>query len=183
MPVSRWARASGETLRYPEMRLAVANSLVDQRLLLLEANKGRLGVNNALLVEIISAMPSLQVDGSFPKAPTKPHYLGYVARAVRGASAPGHMIMQQLVGAIGDTGIVSSVSARDDAAYPVRGASGRRNPHHTGAVPARSSLRRMQRRSSRRRKPEAIRDAGTGSCRIRGALARRPAVAGRRQRC
>ncbi|HNJ75889.1 MAG TPA: SurA N-terminal domain-containing protein [Azospira sp.] len=101
-----------ETFDTPEMRLAVANSLVDQRLLLLEANKGRLGVSNALLVEIISTMPSLQVDGKFSKARYE------AALAAQGMSPEQFearlrqdMIMQQLVGAIGDTGIVSSVSA------------------------------------------------------------------------
>jgi len=101
-----------ETFDTPEMRQAVANSLVDQRLLLLEANKGRLGINNALLVEIISTMPSLQVDGKFSKARYE------AALAAQGMSPEQFearlrqdMVMQQLVGAIGDTGIVSSVSA------------------------------------------------------------------------
>ncbi len=101
-----------ETFDTPEMRLAVANSLVDQRLLLLEANKGRLGVSNALLVEIISTMPSLQVDGKFSKARYES------ALAAQGMSPEQFearlrqdMIMQQLVGAVGDTGIVSSASA------------------------------------------------------------------------
>ena len=96
----------------PEMRQSVVNSLIDQRLLLLEASKSRLGVDNALLIEIISSMPSLQVDGKFSKARYE------AALAAQGmtpdqfeARMRQDMTMQQLVGAIGDTGIVSNAAA------------------------------------------------------------------------
>lgn len=91
----------------PEMRRAVANSLVEQRLLLLEAGKGRLNVGNAFLAEVIASMPSLQVDGKFSKQRYE------TALAAQGMSPEmfearlrQDLIMQQLVGAVGDTGIV-----------------------------------------------------------------------------
>jgi peptidyl-prolyl cis-trans isomerase D len=96
----------------PEMRMAVVNSLVDQRLLLLEAYKGRLGASNDMLVEIISNMPSLKENGQFSQS-------RYEA-AVRAqgmtteqfeAQLRQDLTMQQLVGAVADTGIVSATSA------------------------------------------------------------------------
>lgn len=91
----------------PEMRLAVANSLVEQRLLLLEAGKSHLSVGNAFLADIIASMPSLQVDGKFSKQRYE------AALAAQGMSPEmfearlrQDLIMQQLVGAVGDTGIV-----------------------------------------------------------------------------
>lgn len=96
----------------PAMRHAVLNSMIDQRLLLLEANKAHLAVSNALLVDIISSMPSLQVDGKFSKGRYE------AALAAQGMSPEQFearlrqdLIMQQLVGAIGDTGIVPAASA------------------------------------------------------------------------
>ncbi|MBK9446776.1 MAG: SurA N-terminal domain-containing protein [Betaproteobacteria bacterium] len=95
----------------PEMRLAVVNSLVDQRLLLLEAYKGRLGASNDMLVDIISNMPSLKENGQFSQS-------RYEA-AVRAqgmsteqfeAQLRQDLTMQQLVGAVADTGIVSATS-------------------------------------------------------------------------
>ncbi|MDQ5878908.1 MAG: peptidyl-prolyl cis-trans isomerase [Pseudomonadota bacterium] len=96
----------------PETRMAVVNSLIDQRLLLLEAHKGRLGASNALLVDIISSMPSLQEDGKFSRA-------RYEAALRAQGMSPDQfeaqlrqdLTMQQLVGAVADTGIVSTASA------------------------------------------------------------------------
>jgi peptidyl-prolyl cis-trans isomerase D len=96
----------------PEMRNAVVNSLIDRRLLLLEAQKSRLGVANDMLVEIISSMPSLKVDGQFSRA-------RYEAALQAQGMSPEQfeaqlrqdLTMQQLVGAVGDSGIVSAASA------------------------------------------------------------------------
>ncbi|MBK8524356.1 MAG: SurA N-terminal domain-containing protein [Betaproteobacteria bacterium] len=95
----------------PEMRLAVVNSLVDQRLLLLEAYKGRLGASNDMLVDIISNMPSLKENGQFSQS----RYEAAV-RAQGMSTEPFEaqlrqaLTMQQLVGAVADTGIVSATS-------------------------------------------------------------------------
>lgn len=101
-----------ETMDTPEARLAVLNSLIDQRLLLLEASKGRLGASDDLLREIISKIPSLQENGQFSMARYES------ALRAQGTSQPQFeaqlrqdLILQQLVGAVGDTGIVSNTSA------------------------------------------------------------------------
>ncbi|MFZ2855453.1 MAG: SurA N-terminal domain-containing protein [Rhodocyclaceae bacterium] len=101
-----------ETMDTPEARLAVLNSLVDQRLLLQEAAKGRLGASDDLLREIISKIPSLQENGQFSMARYE------AALRAQGMSQPQFesqlrqdLILQQLVGAVGDTGIVSNTTA------------------------------------------------------------------------
>ena len=112
MPVSRWAQLPAGNLRYPgcgwpsPIRWSISACCCSKR------TRGRLGVSNALLVEIISTMPSLQVDGKFSKARYEAHWphRGMSPEQFE-ARLRQDMIMQQLVGAIGDTGIVSSVSA------------------------------------------------------------------------
>ncbi len=101
-----------ETMNTPEARLAVLNSLVDQRLLLLEAAKGRLGASDDLLREIIGKIPALQENGQFSMA----RYQN--ALAAQGMTQPQFesqlrqdLTLQQLVGALGDTGIVSNTAA------------------------------------------------------------------------
>ncbi len=97
----------------PETRLAIANALVDRRLILLEAMSGRLGASNALLAEIIGSMPSLQDEnGRFSQS----RYEEAVRRQGMTieqfeAQLRHDLTMQQLVGAVGDTGIVSAASA------------------------------------------------------------------------
>ena len=54
-----------EMMNTPEAKLSVLNSLVDQRLLLLEADKNRLQTSNEALRDVISRIPSLQEDGKF----------------------------------------------------------------------------------------------------------------------
>ena len=106
----------------PETRMAVVNSLVDQRLLLLEAHKGRLGASNALLVDIISSMPSLQEDGKFSRA-------RYEAALRAQGMSPDQfeaqlrqdLTMQQLVGAVADTGIVSVNHSMDSTGGALAG--------------------------------------------------------------
>lgn len=101
-----------EAMDTPEARLAVLNSLVDQRLLLLEASKGRLGAGDDLLREVISKIPALQEGGQFSMARYE------AALRQQGSSQQQFeaqlrqdLILQQLVGAVGDTGIVSTTSA------------------------------------------------------------------------
>lgn len=96
----------------PEARLAMLNSLIDQRLLILEARKSRLGVNDAMLVEIIAGMPSLKENGQFSRARYE------AALRAQGMSPEQFeaqlrqdLTMQQLVGAIGDTSIMANTAA------------------------------------------------------------------------
>lgn len=96
-----------EAMNTPEARLAVLNSLVDQRLLLLEAAKGRLGAGDDILRQAIGQIPALQENGHFSMARYQ------AALAAQGLSQPQFeaqmrqdLTLQQLVGAIADTGIV-----------------------------------------------------------------------------
>lgn len=101
-----------EVMNTPEARLAVLNSLVDQRLLLLEAAKGRLGVGDDLLREIIGKIPALQENGQFSMARYEAALRGQgMTQQQFEAQLRQDMTLQQLVGALGDTGIVSSTAA------------------------------------------------------------------------
>ncbi|MBI2305739.1 MAG: SurA N-terminal domain-containing protein [Rhodocyclales bacterium] len=96
----------------PQARLELANTLVDRRLLALEARKSRLGVSDALLIDFITSFPSLKENGQFSKA----RYEALVAsqgmsKEMFEAQLRQDMTLQQLVGAVGDTGIVSAASA------------------------------------------------------------------------
>ena len=57
-----------ETMNTLAARRAVLDSLIDQRLLLLEAAKGRLGASDDLLRDVISKIPALQENGQFSMA-------------------------------------------------------------------------------------------------------------------
>ncbi|MBP6070571.1 MAG: SurA N-terminal domain-containing protein, partial [Candidatus Accumulibacter sp.] len=62
------ASFSPESMNTPAAKLAVLNSLIDQRLLLLEANKQRLAASDDLLRGVISKIPALQENGQFSMA-------------------------------------------------------------------------------------------------------------------
>jgi peptidyl-prolyl cis-trans isomerase D len=96
----------------PEARLAVVNSLVDQRLLLLEAGKRRLVASNDVLRDVISKIPALQENGQFSPARYEQ------ALKAQGLTQTGFeaqlrqdLTLQQLVGAISESGIVSAAAA------------------------------------------------------------------------
>ena len=101
-----------EAMNTPEARLAVLNSLIDQRLLLIEASKGRLGAGDDLLREIISKIPALQEDGQFSMARYEAALRGQGSTQQQfEAQLRQDLILQQLAGAVADTGIVSNASA------------------------------------------------------------------------
>lgn len=101
-----------EAMNTPEARLAVLNSLVDQRMLLIEASKGRLAAGDDLLREIISKIPSLQENGQFSMARYEAALRGQgTTQQQFEAQLRQDLILQQLVGAVGDSGIVSNTSA------------------------------------------------------------------------
>lgn len=96
----------------PEARLAVVNSLVDQRVLLLEANKRRLMASDDLLRDVISKIPALQEDGKFSAARYE------TALKAQGLTQTGFeaqlrqdLTLQQLVGSVSDTGMVAAAAA------------------------------------------------------------------------
>lgn len=101
-----------EMMHTPEVRLSVLNSLLDQRLLLLEADKSRLHTNDSTLRDVISKIPSLQEDGKFSMTRYE------TALRVQGLSQPQFeaklrqdLTLQQLIGAVGDTAFVSGNQA------------------------------------------------------------------------
>lgn len=101
-----------EQVDTPEARLAMVNSLIDQRLLILEARKSRLGVSDSMLVEIIASMPSLKENGQFSRARYESALRAQgMSPEQFEAQLRQDLTMQQLVGAIGDTSLMSTSAA------------------------------------------------------------------------
>ncbi len=97
-----------ESMNTPEAKLAVLNSLVDQRLLLLEAAKDRLVAGDDALREVIGKVPSLQEDGQFSMARYRAVLAAQgMSQAQFEAQLRQDLTLQQLVGAIGETGIAA----------------------------------------------------------------------------
>ncbi len=101
-----------EMMNAPDVRQGVLDSLVDQRLLLLEAEKNRLRTSDNVLRDVISKIPSLQEDGKFSISRYES-----VLRA-QGMSQPQFeyklrqdLTLQQLIGAVGETAFVSDTQA------------------------------------------------------------------------
>ncbi len=101
-----------EMMNTPEARQSVLDSLLDQRLLLLEAEKKRLFTDDSVLRDVISKIPSLQEDGKFSMARYE------TALRAQGLSQPQFeaklrqdLTLQQLISAVGDTAFVSDSQA------------------------------------------------------------------------
>lgn len=95
----------------PEARRSVLEQLINQRLLLIEASKGRMGVTEAQMQELIHSIPSLQDNGQFSMAKYEA-----MVRA-QGYSIPGFesqlrqdLVIQQLAGGIGESALLSKAS-------------------------------------------------------------------------
>lgn len=98
-----------ESMNTPEARLAVLNSLVDQRLLLLEASQGRLGASDSLLRDIIGKIPALQENGQFSMARYQAALAAQgMSQAQFEAQMRQDLTLQQLVGALGETGMAGN---------------------------------------------------------------------------
>lgn len=98
-----------ESMNTPAARLAVLNSLVDQRLLLLEASQGRLGAGDDLLRDVIGKIPALQENGQFSMARYQAALAAQgMSQAQFEAQMRQDLTLQQLVGALGETGIASN---------------------------------------------------------------------------
>ena len=98
-----------EIMNSPEVKLGVLNSLIDQRLLLIEADKNRLVTSNEMLREAIATIPVLQENGQF----SQDRY--QMALRAQGMSEPQFearmrqdLTLQQLVGAVGESAFVSA---------------------------------------------------------------------------
>jgi peptidyl-prolyl cis-trans isomerase D len=112
MRQSLGANFKPEMMNSPEVKLSILNSLIDQRLLLLEASRNRLVTTDGALRDVIGKIPSLQENGKF----SNERYES-VLRA-QGMSQPQFeakmrqdLMLQQLIGSIGDTAFVSGSQA------------------------------------------------------------------------
>ncbi|MCM8594838.1 SurA N-terminal domain-containing protein [Accumulibacter sp.] len=102
------ASFSPEMMKTPAARAAVLNSLIDQRVLLLEAAKGRLGASDSLLREVIGKIPALQEDGQFSMDRYKAALTAQgMSQAQFEAQLRQDLTLQQIVAAIGETAIGS----------------------------------------------------------------------------
>ena len=96
----------------PQMRRAVLDSLVTQRLLAEQARRARLVVSNEQLVQFIAGVPSLQEDGKF----SRERYEALVAaqgmsKEMFEARLRQDMAMQQLMLPVAEAGIVGQAAA------------------------------------------------------------------------
>ncbi|WP_153111441.1 SurA N-terminal domain-containing protein [Propionivibrio limicola] len=98
-----------EMMNVPEVRLGILNSMIDQRLFMLEAEKKKLYVQDGALRDVISKIPALQEDGKF----SMERYES--ALRSQGMSQPQFeaklrqdLMLQQLIGAVADSAFVST---------------------------------------------------------------------------
>ncbi len=103
---------SPEVMNTPEVRLGILNSLIDKRLLMLEASKQNLMTSDAMLRDVIQAIPGLQEDGKF----SMERYES--ALRSKGMSQPQFearlrqdLTLQQLLGGVSETAFVSTTQA------------------------------------------------------------------------
>ena len=101
-----------EMMNAPEARLAVLNSLIDERLLLIESSKNRLMTSDVVLRDVISKIPAVQEDGKF----SMEKYERWLRS--QGKSQPQfeaelrqEMTVRQLMGTIGNSSFVSQAQA------------------------------------------------------------------------
>jgi len=100
---------SPEVMNTPAVRLGILNSLIDKRLLMLEADKKRLMTGDSMLRDVIRAIPGLQENGKF----SMERYES--ALRSKGMSQPQFearlrqdLTLQQLLGSVSETAFVSA---------------------------------------------------------------------------
>ncbi|HQO28604.1 MAG TPA: SurA N-terminal domain-containing protein [Accumulibacter sp.] len=103
------ANYDADAMNTPEMKRAVLDALIDQRLLLLEAGKGRIEISDAQVRDVVSKIPAFQENGQFSLA----LFQAVLARQGRGeaqfvAQVRQDLTLQQLVLAVGETGLAGS---------------------------------------------------------------------------
>ena len=106
--------ANPAMLDSPELRRAVLDTLVNQRLLTLNARESKLTVSDAQLAEFISSVPQLQVNGKF----SKERYESVVASQGMSKEMFEARLRQDLA-------MQQAMAAVADAALPGRAAAGR----------------------------------------------------------
>lgn len=95
----------------PETRLAVLNDLVEQRLLMLEVSKLRMGTSDEALRDVIAKIPAVQENGQFSMARYE------AALKAQGLTQAGfeqqlrqNITLQQISGGLSGSGLVSQVA-------------------------------------------------------------------------
>jgi peptidyl-prolyl cis-trans isomerase D len=100
----------------PSIRAEVLEGMISQRLLMQHAVRNRLNVSDELLVETITGIPAFQVDGKFSR-----ERYDMALRNERmtpeafDAALRRDLLVQQLSGALSDSGLASRVAAREVA--------------------------------------------------------------------
>ena len=101
-----------ELMQRPEIRQAVLNNLIDQRLLLLEAEKNGLRVVNSVVTNAIGRIPAFQEDGKFSLERYETMLRGQgMSPQQFEANIRQDLTLQQLLGAVGESALVGSVQA------------------------------------------------------------------------
>ena len=101
-----------EMMNSPAVRHAVLNSLIDQRLLMVEADKSNLQVGNSALTEVISTIPAFQEDGKFSLARYEAVLRTQgMSQQQFEAKLRQDLALQQLLGVVGEGAIVGDAQA------------------------------------------------------------------------
>ncbi len=103
---------SPEVMNTPEVRLGILNSLVDKRLLMLEASKQDLMTSDSMLRDVIRAIPGLQEDGKFSMARYESALRSKgMSQQQFEARLRQDLTLQQLLGGVSETAFVSTTQA------------------------------------------------------------------------
>ena len=101
-----------EMMNSPAVRQTVLNSLIDQRLLLLEAEKSNLQVGNAALSEVIRRIPTFQEEGKFSLARYEAVLRSQgMSQQQFEANLRQDLTLQQLFGVVGEAALVGNSQA------------------------------------------------------------------------
>ena len=112
MRQSMGASFKPEIMNSPEVRLGILNSLIDQRLLLLEASKNSLMMSDEALRDFISNVPALQENGKFSMSRYESVLRSQnMSQPQFEARVRQDLMLQQLIGTIGSSAFVSSTQA------------------------------------------------------------------------
>ena len=112
MRQSMGASFRAEMINSPEIRLGILNSLIDQRLLLLETFNKRLVTSDQTLAEFISHVPALQENGKFSISRYEAILRSQgMSQAQFEGKVRQDLTLQQLIGSVSNSAFVSSTQA------------------------------------------------------------------------
>jgi peptidyl-prolyl cis-trans isomerase D len=100
----------------PAMRLELLEGMVAQRLMMQHATRNHLTVSNEMLVETTMSIPAFQVDGKFSRERYDAALRNErMSSEAFDAALRRDILMQQLTGALGDSGFASKAASRQFA--------------------------------------------------------------------